>query len=132
MTDFGIAVLRFDFTGLGRSGGDFANTNFSSNIEDLVHGSNLLRERFAAPSFLIGHSLGGAAVPAQPTTSRRCGPWQPSGPTAAPDHAAHLLRGNRTEIEECGEGTGSPSSRSWQGNNFAEIHRLMMTRRFHG
>lgn len=58
----GIAVLRFDFTGLGSSDGDFANTNFSSNVQDLVAAADFLRENYQAPSLLIGHSLGGAAV----------------------------------------------------------------------
>ncbi len=58
----GIAVLRFDFTGLGASGGEFANTNFSSNIEDLKLAAAYLREHYGAPQLLIGHSLGGAAV----------------------------------------------------------------------
>jgi putative redox protein len=58
----GYAVLRFDFTGLGSSDGDFANSNFSSNIADLVHAADYLREHYLAPSLLIGHSLGGAAV----------------------------------------------------------------------
>ncbi len=58
----GIAVLRFDFTGLGASGGDFANTNFSSNVEDLKLAAAFLREHYEAPQILIGHSLGGAAV----------------------------------------------------------------------
>ena len=58
----GIAVLRFDFTGLGASGGDFANTNFSSNVEDLKLAAAFLRENYEAPQILIGHSLGGAAV----------------------------------------------------------------------
>lgn len=58
----GIAVLRFDFTGLGNSQGDFASTNFSSNREDLIIAANHLRDNFEAPSLLIGHSLGGAAV----------------------------------------------------------------------
>lgn len=58
----GYAVLRFDFTGLGNSDGDFANSNFSSNVADLVHAANYLREHYQAPSLLIGHSLGGAAV----------------------------------------------------------------------
>ena len=58
----GIATLRFDFTGLGASGGDFANTNFSSNVDDLVAAADWLRAEHAAPSILIGHSLGGAAV----------------------------------------------------------------------
>ena len=62
LTAKGIAVLRFDFTGLGNSDGDFANTNFSSNIQDLVAAANFMREAYSAPKLLIGHSLGGAAV----------------------------------------------------------------------
>tara|TARA_R110002074_G_scaffold373069_3_gene548886 strand:- start:38628 stop:39842 length:1215 start_codon:yes stop_codon:yes gene_type:complete len=62
LTAKGIAVLRFDFTGLGNSDGDFANTNFSSNIQDLLSAANFLAKDFAAPELLIGHSLGGAAV----------------------------------------------------------------------
>jgi uncharacterized OsmC-like protein/alpha/beta superfamily hydrolase len=62
LTERGFGVLRFDFTGLGGSEGDFANTNFSSNIADLVAAANWLREQHQAPAILIGHSLGGAAV----------------------------------------------------------------------
>ena len=58
----GIALLRFDFTGLGNSDGDFANTKFSSNLQDLLAATQFLRENFAAPALMIGHSLGGAAV----------------------------------------------------------------------
>ncbi|MDH3639751.1 MAG: lysophospholipase, partial [Gammaproteobacteria bacterium] len=58
----GIAVLRFDFTGLGGSEGDFANTNFSSNVQDLLCAVDELKAQGMAPSILIGHSLGGAAV----------------------------------------------------------------------
>lgn len=58
----GIAVLRFDFTGLGSSEGDFANSTFSSNVADLVHAADHLRTTRKAPSILIGHSLGGAAI----------------------------------------------------------------------
>ena len=58
----GIAVLRFDFTGLGASEGEFASTNFSSSIADLQSAVSYLRDNFEAPSILIGHSLGGAAV----------------------------------------------------------------------
>lgn len=57
-----IALFRFDFTGLGDSGGDFANTNFSSNVQDLVAAANCLRNQFEAPSILIGHSFGGTAA----------------------------------------------------------------------
>ena len=62
LTQNGIAVLRFDFTGLGESEGDFADTNFSSNVKDLLAAANFLEENYEAPSILIGHSLGGAAV----------------------------------------------------------------------
>src|SRR6201981_1901383 len=58
----GIAVLRFDFTGLGSSEGDFANSTFSSNVADLVRAAEHLRETQKAPAMLIGHSLGGAAI----------------------------------------------------------------------
>ena len=58
----GIAVLRFDFTGLGASEGEFANTHFSSNVDDLVAAADRLRKAYGAPAILIGHSLGGAAV----------------------------------------------------------------------
>jgi uncharacterized OsmC-like protein/fermentation-respiration switch protein FrsA (DUF1100 family) len=58
----GIAVLRFDFTGIGSSEGDFANSTFSSNVADLVRAANHLRETRKAPTILIGHSLGGAAI----------------------------------------------------------------------
>src|SRR6516164_9759670 len=62
LTALGIAVLRFDFTGLGSSEGEFANTTFSSNLTDLVAAANELRRRARAPAILIGHSLGGTAV----------------------------------------------------------------------
>lgn len=62
LSTMGIAVLRFDFTGLGHSGGEFANTTFSSNAADLVRAAEALAGRGMAPSLLIGHSLGGAAV----------------------------------------------------------------------
>jgi len=58
----GYAVLRFDFTGLGNSDGDFANTNFSSNVADLKKAAEYLRSQYRAPTLLIGHSLGGTAA----------------------------------------------------------------------
>lgn len=62
LADRGFAVLRFDFTGLGESEGDFADTDFSSNVEDLVAAADWLRAEHGAPKLLVGHSLGGAAV----------------------------------------------------------------------
>ncbi len=66
LRDEGFAVLRFDFTGLGSSEGEFANTGFSSNVEDLVAAADMLRDRYTAPSLLVGHSLGGAPTPPRP------------------------------------------------------------------
>ncbi len=62
LSRLGIAVLRFDFTGLGSSEGEFASTNCSSNTEDLLSAVDYLRDNYEAPALLIGHSLGGAAV----------------------------------------------------------------------
>lgn len=62
LVQHGFAVFRFDFTGLGNSDGDFANTNFSSNTEDLLAAAAFLEQQYQAPQLLIGHSLGGAAV----------------------------------------------------------------------
>lgn len=62
LTQQHIAVMRFDFTGLGESEGDFADTTFTSNIEDLVAAAEFMQRQYAAPAILIGHSLGGAAV----------------------------------------------------------------------
>ena len=62
LAERGIAVLRFDFTGLGESEGDFADTDFSSNIEDVVAAADFLRDRYQPPRLLIGHSLGGTAM----------------------------------------------------------------------
>lgn len=103
LTDHGIAVLRFDFTGLGTSEGDFANTNFSSNINDLVAAADYLRENYMAPELLVGHSLGGAAVlsagPRIPEARAIC----TIGAPADPAHVAHLFKASRTEIEKEGE-----------------------------
>ena len=62
LTDDGIGVFRFDFTGLGESEGDFGDTNFSSNVEDLITAAQFMADNFEGPKILIGHSLGGAAV----------------------------------------------------------------------
>ena len=83
----GIAVLRFDFTGLGTSEGDFAATHFSSNIDDLVAAADHLRRAFQAPAILIGHSLGGAAVLA---AAHRIAEARAVVTIAAPSDPAHV------------------------------------------
>lgn len=62
LTQNGFAVLRFDFTGLGRSEGEFADSHFSANVDDLLDVHKYMEEYYQAPSLLVGHSLGGAAV----------------------------------------------------------------------
>jgi putative redox protein len=99
----GLAVLRFDFTGLGNSEGDFANTNFSSNVEDLVAAANHLRQNKAAPSLLIGHSLGGAAVLAAAARIPEVKGVVTIGAPSDPGHVAHLFSGSQEEIDSTGE-----------------------------
>ncbi len=92
----GIAVLRFDFTGLGESEGDFADTNFTSNVEDLVDASRFLEERHRAPALLIGHSLGGTAVL---RAAAKLPDVEAVVVLAAPAEADHLLRHIEDEVE---------------------------------
>ena len=99
----GIAVLRFDFTGLGGSEGDFGNTNFSSNVADLVAAAAWLRQNHAAPKIVIGHSLGGAAVlaaageiPEAVAVATIAAPYDPG-------HIKQLLAPAVAEIEAAGE-----------------------------
>jgi uncharacterized OsmC-like protein/fermentation-respiration switch protein FrsA (DUF1100 family) len=99
----GVGVLRFDFTGLGSSEGDFANTDFSSNVEDLVRAADYLRETFEAPAVLIGHSLGGAAVLA---AADRIPEAKAVVTIGAPADVAHVLRqfgGSLETIRTSGE-----------------------------
>jgi uncharacterized OsmC-like protein/alpha/beta superfamily hydrolase len=99
----GIAVLRFDFTGLGASEGDFAHTNFSSNVQDLIKAADYLRQHYAAPTILIGHSLGGAAVLAAATRVPEAVAVATIAAPADPAHVAHLFTDKRAEIEASGE-----------------------------
>lgn len=98
----GIAVLRFDFTGLGNSDGDFANTNFSSNVQDLLAAADELDKHYKAPSLLIGHSLGGAAVlsAAEQISSVRA--IVTIGAPATADHVQHLFSDSQQSLEEEG------------------------------
>jgi uncharacterized OsmC-like protein/alpha-beta hydrolase superfamily lysophospholipase len=99
----GIAVLRFDFTGLGHSEGEFANTNFSSNVDDLVAAADHLREAYEAPKIIIGHSLGGAAVLAAAGRIPEAAAVATIGAPAEPAHVQHLFQDARPEIEAKGE-----------------------------
>lgn len=103
LTARGIAVLRFDFTGLGGSDGDFANTNFSSNVADLAAAAAWLRRNHAAPKLLIGHSLGGAAVLAAAADIPEAVAVATIGAPCDPDHVLGLLAPAVAEIEAAGE-----------------------------
>jgi len=96
----GIAVLRFDFTGIGASEGEFANTNFSSNVDDLVAAADHLRRTLAAPAILIGHSLGGAAVLA---AAHRIPEAKAVVTLAAPFDPAHVVGLFGEKIAEIGD-----------------------------
>jgi putative redox protein len=108
-----IAVLRFDFTGLGESEGDFADTNFSSNIDDLVEAADYLAEHHEAPRILVGHSLGGAAVlqaahriPSAEAVATIAAPYDP-------EHVTRLLDDNLEEIKSSGEARVTLAGRSF-------------------
>lgn len=99
----GVAVLRFDFTGLGSSEGEFASTNFTSNTADLIAAADYLRDHYQAPSVLIGHSLGGAAVLAVAKDIAEVRAVITIGAPADVSHVLHHLGASLQEIEEKGE-----------------------------
>jgi len=103
LTDHGIAVLRFDFTGLGASEGEFANTNFTSNVEDLVAAADHMRKTLNAPEIIIGHSLGGAAVLSAAKHIPESKAVITIGAPADPSHVVHNFEGSIKEIEDTGE-----------------------------
>lgn len=100
----GIAVLRFDFTGLGSSEGEFANADFSSNIDDLVAAADHLRATAAAPALLVGHSLGGAAVLAAAARIPEVTAVATIGAPADPGHVTGLFADTVDAIRARGEG----------------------------
>ncbi len=99
----GLAVLRFDFTGLGHSEGEFANTGFSSNVGDLVAAADFLRARYRAPTVLIGHSWGGAAVLAAAERVPEATAVVTIAAPADPGHVRHALGMAAEAIERTGE-----------------------------
>jgi putative redox protein len=103
LTARGIAVLRFDFTGLGASEGEFANTTFSSNVGDLVAAADHLRKMYQAPAILIGHSLGGAAVLAAASQVPEARAVATIAAPADPAHVTGLFQQHVADIHEKGE-----------------------------
>ena len=103
LTEHRIAVLRFDFTGIGASEGEFANTNFSSNVDDLVAAADHLRKAYRAPALMIGHSLGGAAVLAAAGEVPEVKALVTIAAPSDPAHVAGLFRERVPDIEAQGE-----------------------------
>ena len=103
LTETGIAVMRFDFTGLGASEGEFANTHFSSNVEDLIAAANHLRASYGAPAILIGHSLGGAAVLAAAPRIPDARAVVTIAAPSDPGHVVNLFKNQADKIRSDGE-----------------------------
>lgn len=113
LTEHGMGVFRFDFTGLGESEGNFSDTNFSSNIDDLEAAATYMEKEWAIPRMLMGHSLGGAAVL---QASHRISSIEAVATVAAPckpDHVAHLLMDKREEIKKKGKARVKLSGRTF-------------------
>jgi putative redox protein len=110
----GIAVLRFDFTGLGGSDGDFANTNFSSNVEDLLAAADYLRKEHEAPALLVGHSLGGAAVIAAAARLPEVTAIATIAAPSSPEHVIKQFAVATNQIETEGEAEVSLGGRSFR------------------
>ncbi len=128
----GIAVLRFDFTGLGSSEGEFANAGFVSNIDDLTAAASAMRGRGLAPTLLIGHSLGGAAVIAAASGIPECKAVATLGAPFDTTHVFHQLGDGVERVEAEGEADVSIAGRSFrvakgfleQGRNQPQAERL--------
>ena len=103
LADQGIAVLRFDFTGLGHSQGEFANTTFTSNVDDLKAAAAMLDARGMAPTLLIGHSLGGAAVLKLAPDLDGIKAVVTLGAPFDPDHVTHNFGGALEDIKANGK-----------------------------
>lgn len=121
LSERGIGVLRFDFTGLGSSEGDFANTSFSSNVEDLLAAAEYLRREHVAASILVGHSLGGAAVLRAAVDLPEVRVVATIGAPADPAHVAHLIKDPEGEIQRKGKATVDVGGRPFEiGAGFLE------------
>src|SRR5438445_6589962 len=113
LTALGIGVLRFDFTGLGASEGEFANTTFSSNVADLIAAADQLRRTKRAPAILIGHSLGGAAVLAAASAVPEARAVVTIAAPSDPAHVAGLLK-NRGDVDAAGDINVTLAGRSFR------------------
>ncbi len=111
LTAAGFAVLRFDFTGLGESEGDFENTNFSGNVEDLIAAAQFLENNYQAPTLLIGHSLGGAAVLMAASKLHSVKAVVTINTPSSPEHVKRHLQDDIEKINTRGKATVDLSGR---------------------
>lgn len=109
----GIGVLRFDFAGLGNSAGDFADSNFSSNVSDIQSAADYLTDHHQAPQLLVGHSLGGTAILKAARGMASCRAVVSIGSPADPEHVLHLLDDELSAIEQSGEARVTLSGRQF-------------------
>ncbi|MEO1748275.1 MAG: alpha/beta fold hydrolase [Pseudomonadota bacterium] len=124
LAKLGVAVLRFDFTGLGSSQGEFANTSFASNVDDLVAAADYLADNGEAPSLLIGHSLGGAAVLAAAEQIETIKGVATIGAPADAEHVLHMFEDSIGDIERDGSAEVLLAGRKFRiGKGFIEAAR---------
>ena len=114
LVQHGLGVLRFDFTGIGASGGEFEHTNFSSNIADLIAAANHMRRNFGAPALLIGHSLGGAAVLAAAGDIPEVRAVATIAAPSDPSHVTRLFEDEIDQIRNEGEAQVKLAGRSFR------------------
>ncbi|MCF6310788.1 MAG: alpha/beta hydrolase [Sulfurimonas sp.] len=110
----GIAVMRFDFTGLGESEGAFADSNFTSNVDDLLSAAEYLKENHQAPAIIIGHSLGGAASIFAGSKIESINAIVTIGAPSYPEHVTHLLKDSIEDIEKKGSARVSIGGRTFE------------------
>lgn len=113
LTAHGFGVLRFDFTGLGESEGDFADTNFSGNVEDLEAAAAFLKRNYKAPTLIIGHSLGGAASIFAASEIESIQAVATVGAPSNPVHVKHLFKSELEEIQATGQAVVNLSGRDF-------------------
>jgi len=102
LTNYGFGVVRFDFTGLGKSEGEFAESHFSANVDDLIAVSNYMKSNYKAPALFVGHSLGGAAVITAASQLENVKAVATIGAPAAVSHVTHLFSHSINEVKQKG------------------------------
>ncbi|MFC3880595.1 alpha/beta fold hydrolase [Algoriphagus namhaensis] len=114
LSNEGVGILSFDFTGLGRSEGDLVDSSFSSNVTDLLDAAKYLEEHYQAPQMLIGHSLGGAAVLYVAAELPSIQAMVTIGAPSYPAHVKHLFKGGLEELETKGSAEVSIGGRPFR------------------